>query len=52
LFYKKGDKWIVTKVGQEIARVETRKEAALIHYEEVEPAQLEDYKAGKLAHKP
>jgi hypothetical protein len=52
MFYKKGEKWIVTKERKEIGIRDSRREAALLHYQEVEPERLEDFKAGKLNHKP
>jgi hypothetical protein len=52
MFYKRGDKWIVTKDRKEIASKDNKQQAALIHYEQVEPHLLEDYKAGKLTHTP
>ena len=50
MVYKKGDKWAVIKDRQEIGIKDNKQAALLMHYEQVEPQLLEDFKCGKLKH--
>ena len=50
MVYKKGDKWAVIKDRQEIGVKDNKQAALLMHYEQVEPQLLEDFKCGKLKH--